>query len=125
MTVADALEKIKSIDRDIKSINWVEEQINIRPNDEDFSHHAWKVLENELEKLKKEKETIMNYFVKDYQSETVLEVDKVIDMINAEKLEICKRLYAAEHCQFKECDNDCFKCILERYTELNRVGTTK
>jgi hypothetical protein len=76
MIVADALEKIKSIDQNIKSINWVEEQINIRPNDEDFSHHAWKVLENELKKLKKEKEAIMNYFVKDYQPGTILEVDK-------------------------------------------------
>jgi hypothetical protein len=76
MTVADALEKIKSIDRDIKSINWAEEQINIRPNDLDFSNCAWETLKDKLKKLQEEKEAIMNYFVKDYQPGTILEVDK-------------------------------------------------
>lgn len=43
-------------------------------------------------------------------------------MTDAEKLEICKRLYAAEHCQFKECNEDCFECILEKYNKLNSPG---
>jgi hypothetical protein len=47
-------------------------------------------------------------------------------MTDIEKLEICKRLFAAENCQIADCDKeDCFECILERYTELTRVRTTK
>jgi len=43
------------------------------------------------------------------------------DMTDTEKLEICKRLFAAEHCQFKECNKDCFECILKRYNKLMEV----
>jgi hypothetical protein len=45
-------------------------------------------------------------------------------MTDIEKLEICKRLYAAEHCQFRECDKDCFECIKKKYLELTNIRTT-
>jgi hypothetical protein len=47
-------------------------------------------------------------------------------MTDAEKLEICKRLYAAEHCQIADCDKkDCFECIEKKYLELTSIKTTK
>jgi hypothetical protein len=44
-------------------------------------------------------------------------------MTDTEKLEICKMVYAAEHCQMIDCpvDKDCFECIEKRYKTSKEV----
>lgn len=62
MTVSEVIEQIKKIDEDIKDIEWAKSQINCHPKEIE-SNIAWKLLDDELIKLTKEKESIMNWYI--------------------------------------------------------------
>jgi hypothetical protein len=61
MNVAEIIEKIKSIDRDIESIRWAQKQINLSP----VNSKVLDVLGNEPKRLEKEKGLIMGFYVED------------------------------------------------------------